>query len=116
MTPNTPKNAGKSPFDTCTSNLNSIGISMGSTPKSFKIFYNVLKHIEIDKIKVQPKAGTTGSGEANPFSLSDGEDSADDSSLLSCLVKDITDVDLDDLDLGTKICELKVSGRKSKSS
>jgi len=31
-------------------------------------------------------------------------------------VKDITDVDLDDLDLGTKICDLKVSGRKSKSS
>ena len=114
--PNTPKNTGKSPIDTCTSNLNSIGISMGSTPKTIKVSYNALKHIKIDKIKVQPKAGRTSTGEVNPFSLSDGEDSEDDSSLLSRLVKDITDVDLDDLDLGTKICDLKVSGRKSKSS
>jgi len=104
--PNKPKNTGKSPIDTCTSNLNSIGISMGSTPKTIKVFYNALKHIEIDKIKVQPKAGRAGSGEVNPFSLSDGEDSEDDSSLLSRLVKDITNVDLDDLDLGTKICDL----------
>ena len=116
MTPNTPKNAGKSPFDTCTSKLNSIGISMGSTAKTIKVSYDALKHTEIDKIKVQPKAGRTSTGEVNPFSLSDGEDSEDDSSLLSRLVKDITDVDLDDLDLGTKICYLKVSGRKSKSS
>ena len=91
------------------------GISMGSTPKTIKVSYNALKHIEIDKIEVQPKAGRTSTGEVNPFSLSDGEDSEDDSSLLSHLVKDITDVDLDDLDLG-KICDLKVSGRKSKSS
>ena len=111
--PNKPKNTGKSPIDTCTSNLNSIGISMGSTPKTIKVSYNALKHIKIDKIKVQPKAGTAGSGEVNPFSLSDGEDSEDDSSLLSHLVKDITDVDLV---LGTKICDLKVSGCKSKSS
>ena len=89
---------------------------MGSTPKTIKVSYNALKHIEIDKIKVQPKASRAGSGEVNPFSLSDGEDSEDDSSLLSRLVKDITNVDLDDLDLGTKICDLKVSGRKSKSS
>ena len=86
---------------------------MGSTPKTIKVSYNALKHIEIDKIKVQPKASRAGSGEVNPFSLSDGEDSEDDSSLLSHLVKDITDVDLV---LGTKICDLKVSGRKSKSS
>ena len=72
MTPNTPKNVGKSPFDTCTSNLNSIGISMGSTPKTIKVSYNALKHIEIDKIKVQPKTGRTGTSEVNPFSLSDG--------------------------------------------
>jgi len=70
--PNMPKDTGKSPIDTCTSNLNSIGISLGSTPKSIKISYNALKHIKIDKIKVQPKAGMTGSGEVNPFSLSDG--------------------------------------------
>ena len=69
---NTPKNAGKSPFDTCTSNLNSIGISMGSTPKTIKVSYNALKHIKIDKIKVQPKTGRTGTSEVNPFSLSDG--------------------------------------------
>ena len=79
---------------------------MGSTPKTIKVSYNALKHIEIDKIKVQPKTGRTSTGEVNPFSLSDGEDSEDDSSLLSRLVKDITNVDLDDLDLGTKICDL----------
>ena len=45
---------------------------MGSTPKTIKVSYNALKHIEIDKIKVQPKVGRTGTGEVNPFSLSDG--------------------------------------------
>ena len=52
----------------------------------------------------------------NPFDLSDEEDPENENRLLSHLIKDITDVDLDDLDLGMRICDLKVTGRKSKST
>ena len=54
-----------------------------------------------------------GAGE-NPFALSDDEDTDNDGTLLDHLVKEITDVGLDDLNLDTKICDLMVTGRKSK--
>ena len=54
--------------------------------------------------------------ENNPFDPSDEEDAAQDEALLSHLVKDLTDIDFDDSDLTTKICDLKVSRRKLKSS
>ena len=38
-----------------------------------------------------------------------------DNKFLSHLIKDLTEVDLDDPDLGTRICDLKATGRKSKS-
>ena len=62
------------------------------------------------------KGDARTSTEPNPFDLSDGEDRETDNDLLSHLVKDITEVDLDNLDLDTRICDLKVSGRKTKSS
>ena len=52
----------------------------------------------------------------NPFDLSDEEDLENDNKFLSHLIKDLTDVDLDDPDLGMRICDLKVIGRKSKST
>ena len=52
----------------------------------------------------------------NPFDLSDEEDSENDNRFFSHLIKDITDVDLDELDLGMRICDLKVTRHKSKSS
>ena len=104
--------------DTCIANLNSIGISLGSTSKAINVSYNALKRIKVDRVTVQPNLKGTGRAlfDFNPFELSDEEDHENDCGLLSHLVKEVTDVDLDDLDLATKICDLKESGRKSKSS
>ena len=71
------------------------------------MFFNALKRIEVDRFAIQPKIGRA-SLDVNPFELSDEEDSENDSGLFSHLVKDITYVDLDDSDLGTRICDLKV--------
>ena len=71
------------------------------------MFFNALKRIEVDRFAIQRKIGRA-SLDVNPFELSDEEDSENDSGLFSHLVKDITYVDLDDSDLGTRICDLKV--------
>ena len=88
---------------------------MGSSSKDINVSYKELKRIEVDKVTVQPKNKRVDTI-LNPFDLSDEEDSENDNMLLSHLIKDITDVDLDDPDLGTRICDLKATGRKSKSS
>jgi len=72
------------------------------------MFFNALKRIEVDRFAIQRKIGRA-SLDVNPFELSDEEDSENDSGLFSHLVKDIAYLDLDDSDLGTRICDLKVS-------
>jgi hypothetical protein len=47
---------------------------------------------------------------------SDDEGDDIDSTLLAHLVKDISEIDMDDVDQCNKICDLLVSTRKSKSS
>ena len=69
----------------------------------------------MDRVTVQPK-NKRADTILNPFDLSDEEDIENENKLLSHLIKDITDVDLDDPDLGMRICDLKVTRRKSKSS
>ena len=69
----------------------------------------------MDKVTVQTKNKSVDTV-VNPFDLSDEEDSENDNRFFSHLIKDITDVDLDEPDLGMRICDLKVTRRKSKSS
>ena len=122
-TPGIPPSAGnlsqisavKLPMDACVANLNLIGISLGSISNAINVSFNALKRIEVDRDAVQPKNRRVGF-EVNSFDASDEEDPENDSVLLSHLVKDLPHVDLDDTDLVTRICDLKVSGRKSKSS
>jgi len=71
------------------------------------MFFNALKRIEVDRFAIQRKIGRA-SLDVNPFELSDEEDSENDSGLFSHLVKDIAYLNLDDSDLGTRICDLKV--------
>ena len=88
---------------------------MGTSSKEISDSFNALKRIKVDRVKVQPK-GKRADTVINPFDWSDEEESENDNRLLSHLIKDITIVDLDDPDLGTRICDLKVTDRKSKSS
>jgi hypothetical protein len=104
----------------CFSNLTSIGFSMGNCGETINVSFNALKKMEVDKIvvtpKVQEKKHVDNDIDINPFILSEGEGTDDDSSLLTHLVREITEVDLDSSDLATRICDLRESSRKSESS
>jgi len=101
--------------DNSVAKLKSIGIYMGSSSKEINVSFNSLKRIEVDKVTVQPKNKSVDTV-VNPFDLSVEEDLENDNKFLSHLIKDLTEVDLDDPDLGTRICDLKAIGRKFKSS
>lgn len=95
--------------DKCIANLNYIGISSGNNTNAINVSYNALKRVEVDRVTVQPKLKGTGRAcfKFNPLDLNDEEDCENDCGLLSQLVKEVTDMDLDDLDLATRICDLK---------
>ena len=124
MTPGTPKSRPSSisvvsiPKKRCISNLSNVGLVLGSNSNTISLSINALKRVEVDRTSVTPNqkvAKRLGAGE-NPFALSDDEDTDNDGTLLDHLVKEITDVGLDDLNLDTKICDLMVTGQKSKAS
>ena len=101
------------------SNLKSLGVSLGTSNVSFLL--NVLKHIEVDRTKVATKPRENNQSisfvsEVDPFMTSDDEGDDIDGALLAHLVKDISEIDMEDVDQSNKICDLLVSTRKSKSS
>lgn len=111
------------PDDRVSSHLSNVGVSLGSSSSDITISINKLKHIELDRSIAAPKIN--GSHQPfknqtlekdNPFDASDDEDTELDSSLLAHLVKDVSEADLDDVDMSSKICDLMVSARKSKSN
>jgi hypothetical protein len=104
--------------ETCNNKLNAIGVFLGDNSNAINISYNALKRVEIDRAVVQAhkKEPSREVTETNPFDPSDEEDASVEEALLSHLVKEVTDVDYDDSDLTTRICDLKASVRKSKSS
>jgi hypothetical protein len=65
----------------------------------------------------QSKKGDMNAGVTKPLILdaSDDEAVADDD-LLAHLIKDVSKVDFEDMDPDTKLCDLKVTVRKSKST
>ena len=106
------------PQKRCISNLSNVGLVLGSNSNIFNLSINALKRVKVDRTTVTPNQKETkrlGVGE-NPFAASDDEDTENDGTLLEHLVKEITDVGLDDLNLDTKICDLMVTGQKSKAS
>jgi hypothetical protein len=122
MIPGTPKLQPSSisivsiPQKRCISNLSNVGLVLGSNSNTINLSINALKRVEVDRTTVTPNQKETkrlGVGE-NPFAASDDDDTENDGTLLEHLVKEITDVGLDDLYLDTKICDLMVTGRKSK--
>ena len=106
------------PQKRCISNLSNVGLVLGSNSNTINLSINALKRVEVDRTTVTPNHKETkrlGVGE-NPFAASDDEDTENGGTLLEHLVKEITDVGLDDLNLDTKICDLMVTGQKSKAS
>jgi hypothetical protein len=102
-------------MDKCETNLKRLGFVLGSNNKSVNLSINALRRIDVDRLTVSPniKKKTTSKNidqenSLNPFDASD--DAESDSALLAHLVKDISDVGLDDTDQDTRVCDLMVTG------
>jgi hypothetical protein len=96
-------------------NIASLGVSLGRNEKEVQVSVKALKQMEFDRLTVAPRLSTYSDS-----LVSDEEDedaNADhDGKLLSHLVNDKTEVDLEDTVRDTMLCELVASVRKNKSS
>src|SRR5438105_15726178 len=79
--------------------------------------------MEVDRRMVRKKSGSIVSAKEsrmenceNIFYTSDVEVNDTDNDLLAHLVRDVSEVDFEDVELDTKICDLVASTRKSKKS
>ena len=93
--------------------LNKVGVSMGNNDNEINLSVRVLKHMEIDRLKVSPKCKITI---PDPDTEEVGEaDAKYDGPLISHLVGEVTEVGLDDARPGSMFCDFMASSRKSKS-
>ena len=107
----TPKSFVSFPDAHIQSNLESVGIGLGSSGSKVKVAVKVLKHVEVDRLSLVPK------GNIHPTisELDDDEDeAAHDGHLLAHIVGCVSEVGLNETRLGS-LCELKASTCKSKS-
>jgi len=80
--------------------------------------YQCFKKIEVDRTIVTPptkqsKKGDMNAGVTKPLIL----DASDDEAIVDDdLIKDVLEVDFEDMDPDTKLCDLKATIRKSKST
>lgn len=80
------------------SNLNLVGVLLGSNDVEVQVSANALKNVEIDRLKVSPKFST----KLNNSQLDDDEaDAIHDGQLLSHLVGEVSEVGLDEDCLGS---------------
>ena len=97
------------------SNITRLGVSLGRNEKEVDFSVKALKQVEFDRLTVAPRLSSF----VDPL-VSDEEDEDADANhegkLLSHLVKDTTEVDLDDTVRDTTLCELVASVRKNKSN
>jgi len=93
--------------------LNSVGVSLGSSEKEIVVSTKALRHMEFDRLKVTPKL----SSKSDTTLIDDDEElhANTDGQLLSHLVGEVSEVDLDEAMFGS-VYDLKASNRKSKSS
>ena len=84
--------------------------------------YQCFKKIEVDRTIVTPptkqsKKGDMNAGVTKPLILDASDDEAVvDDDLLAHLIKDVSEVDFEDMDPDTKLCDLKATAQKLKSN
>jgi hypothetical protein len=94
------------------SKLNVVGIKLGKNVSEVNLSANVLRHMEYDRLTVDPKLRNV----VDDTALDEEEANATlDGQLLSSLVGVVSEIDLNEATLGS-LYELKASGRKSKKS
>jgi hypothetical protein len=94
------------------SNLGSVGISMGRHSDEISVSANVLRHLERDRLTVTPKVSTLLE---TPILEEEEVDVISDGQLVSAIVGGISEVDLEQAVLSS-LYDLKASRRSSKSS
>jgi hypothetical protein len=94
------------------SNLISLGVSLGTRPDEVSVSANVLRQTELDRLTVVPNDST---GLETPVDDDDGADDILDGQLLSSIIGSLTEVDLEHSELSS-IYDLKASARGSRSS
>jgi hypothetical protein len=94
------------------SQLSSIGVSLGSSDSDISISAKALRHMEFDRLKVVPNTSAF-----SEYSHLDEEEAnaTSDGQLLTHLIGEVSEVDLDE-DRLSPLYELRASGRKSKSA
>jgi hypothetical protein len=94
------------------SKLASVGVSLGSNKFDISVSAKALRHMEFDRLKVNPKV----SAKSDSSILDEEELSATlDGQLLAHLVGEVAEVDLDEMMLSS-VYDLKASTRKSKDN
>jgi hypothetical protein len=94
------------------SNLSSLGVSMGSRSDEILVSANVLRQMENDRLAVVPKVST---GLETPIQDDDEDNDILDGHFLLAIVGNITEVDLEHSELSS-LYDLKASARGSRSS
>lgn len=94
------------------SNLSSVGVSLGRGPEEISVSANVLRHLEYERLTVIPKTST---GAKKPTVEEEEVDVISDGRLLSVIVGNISEVDLEQSGLDS-FYDIKASRRNSKSS
>jgi hypothetical protein len=97
------------------SNIASLGISLGRNDKAVDFSVKALKQVEFDRLTVAPKSSLF----MDPLVSDEEEEESDvnhEGKLLSHLIKDTSEVDLEDTARDTMLCELVASVRKNKSN
>jgi hypothetical protein len=93
------------------SKLASVGVSLGSNKNDISISAKALRHMEFDRLRVNPKV----SAKSESSTHDEEELSATlDGQLLTHLVGEVAEVDLDEMMLSS-VYDLKASSRKSKA-
>jgi hypothetical protein len=92
--------------------MRKIGINLRNSTDKIEASILSLKYSERDSAYATYVKKTP----CNPFLTdpSDDEDDVIDTALLAHLVDEVSELDLDEVNLDTKICDLLVPGRKSK--
>jgi hypothetical protein len=93
------------------SNLDSIGVSVGQNPDDISVLANVLRHLEHERLTAASKVST---GLETPILEEEEVDVILDGRLLSALVGSISEVDLEQSGRDS-FYDLKASHRNSKS-
>ena len=94
------------PNDICVTNLSNLDFNLGNSSSKVNMSINALKHFEIVRTGVTSSKKTqivgdlkASSSKLNPLDTSDDEGAEPDSALLAHLVRDVSEVNFDNVDL-----------------